>query len=102
MAAHARDAAVGWNFFCGSPEVVPLDLGKGMIGSSHWAFPSIRAKILSTYRLLPVASTICCQLGWKSHPIIVITKTPFFPASLILKPKHTGSDRAFALMQSIL
>src|ERR1700722_3736364 len=29
-------------------------------------------------------------------------KTPFFPASLILKPKNTGSNRAFALIQSVL
>ncbi len=44
----------------------------------------------------------CCQLGWKSHPIIIICEGSFLPSVFVLKPQTTGSNRAFALIQSIL
>jgi|SRR5271165_2404245 len=47
--------------------------------------PRSRSRVPSPSPVSPVSVSshaICCQLGWKSHPIIIIAKTPFFPASL--------------------
>src|SRR5208283_647457 len=34
----------------------------------------------------------CCQLGWKSHPIIIIAKAPFFPSVFVLKQRLPGFE----------
>ncbi|MGA7847514.1 MAG: hypothetical protein WCA13_00295, partial [Terriglobales bacterium] len=42
----------------------------------------------------------CCQLGWKSHPIIIMCEDSFLPSVFDPQTKTTGSNRAFALIQS--
>jgi hypothetical protein len=40
---------------------------------------------------------ICCQLGWKSHPIVIMRRLLSSQPLCSSKPKHTGSNPAFAL-----
>jgi hypothetical protein len=47
-----------------------------------------------------ITRMICCQLGWKSHPITIIEGS-FLPSALVPKQKHTRlPNGAFALIQS--